>query len=71
MRFSVTKPTHFIFPSPAAALWKGRRISPLVKLLDIGRGTKRRQAFSLMAILEKAVQNPAYGPAEVSADPLI
>lgn len=43
--FSVIKPSHFSFQSPAAVLWKGRGISLLMKLHDIGQGTKRRQTF--------------------------
>lgn len=70
-RFSVIKTTHFIFQSLVAILWKGRHISPLVKLHDIGEATKQRQGFSLMAILEKAVHPPAYRPADSPIGPVI
>lgn len=69
--FSVINPNNITFQSPAAVLWKGRRISLLMKLHDIGQGTKRRQTFSLMAILEKAVQHPAYHPEKSPIDPVI
>lgn len=70
-RFSVIKTTYFIFQSLVAILWKGRHISLLVKLHDIGEGTKQRQSFSLMAILENAVHHPAYHPADSPIGPVI